>query len=269
MEDLKETIAEGEKTRSKGGCKKPLLWGCLGCGGAAFLLVAAVVGIAVYALSSIFDEKPFPPVDRPPDSAAMASAMAKIQKSMLGDGSDDGSALALAAMLDGKQPAGGAKEEELKLTATEVNALLDSGLAYMHGCEKTGESKDFRVADAVFENGVLSVKASFRPGVDLGFGEWINFEAKLVPEIKDRHLNLTVLKLKIGSMDLPPDSMKETVEENIAEFETSDNGRQLLDTISELTVEKNGVTVKYDPVKLMAIMLKALSELGVDGALAP
>jgi len=279
MDEIKNTIAgdstsepvtgEAHPEKKKSKRKKTLLWGCLGCAGVSLLLIACLIGVLVWVFSSIFSEKPFPLVTRTPDSDALASATAKFQTALTGGGNGD--VEALAAMLNGQQPNASAAtggEKEVTIDTRETNALIDSSLAYLHGQDLSGNDSEMKllgmklqIADAIFENGVFKVKASLK-GADLGFGAWINADAEFIPGIKDRHFVLKMRKLKVGSMDFPPDSFKETVDKELLKFESTDDGKQILDLVSSVEVKEDGVTMKYDPGKLIMFILQKLSVLG-------
>ena len=226
------------------------LWGCLGCGGLLTLVIALCVGLFVWALSSIFDEKPYAPVTRVPDQKALSTAMVKLQ----------GVSQGLTAA-----PSSDNGLSSIQLTTKEANALLSFAVNMSRGKKIDTAAGEVRIADAQLEHGVLSAKISIDTGSSLGFGNWLNIQAKLVPEIKNKHVTLAVKKLVLGSLEVPPGSMKATLDSEIVDFETSQDGQDLLNIMKKLVVGEQGVSITFDPQALMTYLMQALANQNTGG----
>ena len=213
------------------------------------MVIAVCVGLFIWVLSSIFDEKPYKPVTRVPDQKALSKAMGKLQ---------DVQGLDAAASSNNVL-------STIHLTTKEANALLALVVNMSRSKKIDTVAGEVRIADAQLEQGVLSAKISIDTGNSLGFGKWINIQADVVPGIKNKHVTLVVKKLVLGSLEVPPDSMKENVDSEIVAFEASQDGQDLLNIIKKLVVGEQGVSVTFDPQALMTYLMRVFAKQNSGG----
>ena len=209
------------------------------------MVIAVCIGLFIWLLSSVFDGKPYAPVTRVPDQRALSKAMAKLQDVSQGLGAAPSSHNVLSS---------------IHLTTKEANALLAFVVTMSRSNKINTDAGEVRIADAQLEQGMLSAKISIDTGSSLGFGKWINMQANAVPGIKNNHITLDVKKLVVGSLEVPPNSTKTTLDSEIVAFENSQNGQDLLDIIKRLVVGEQGVSITFDPQALMTYMMRTLAK---------
>ena len=242
-EGLDPQVESAPKPKRGKGC----LWGCLGCAGLFALLLAGLIGLFIWGLSSIFDEKPFDPVVRVPDQKALLTALDKLECSS-------------AELVSGTSTS---SLSTIHFNPEETNALLASLVTMSQGKEWSMDTGAVKLADAQFEQGALTAKISINTKEYVGFGGWINIQTKVIPKIKDHHMTLVVKKLVLGSLNCPPSYMESTLDDEISSFENSKSGQDLLNVVQKLEVNDEGVHITFDSQALLQYMMSGIFSQGI------
>ena len=270
---------------------KKILLVCL----ALFLIfIGTIIGLSLYVSSKVFDEKRGELVTRVPDYKELKSATDKIQAVLKLDNKKDGVSnnLAESIGLDSKdlkdidtkhinfgellkkvdlgkamealsQP--GALNGTLEFTKGEVNALLDAMLSANQIQEEVvdggGKKQDVRVYDAFFENGRFTLKFSIDSKMATPFGRYCNVEMVFTPQVIDHHLKLDLYSTKVGSVGVPVSYFKSGIDEELAQYEETQDGQTILSILTSLKVNNEKVKLGYDLQQLSFFVMDKLPQI--------
>lgn len=209
----------------------------------AILLILSF-GIISYLAYRVIDEKPFDIPAKVPDMNASASVYKKLD--LVGT--------LMSAFKKQKKGAAAEKAKTVELNEKEVNAVIVSTLIFAEqAMPGKGPAKELR--DAYFSSGAFTVMVSKKMILNTPFGNYLNFKFTFVPEIKNSHLTVEARGIKIGSVDFPLSYIKDKIDGEVYNIEKSPDGQAILGIVSELKVEKEKMTVVYNPDKLLKFMM--------------
>lgn len=225
------------------------------------IILIIAFGTISYLAYRVIDEKPFDIPAKTPDMDASASVYKKL----------DLVSTLMSAFKSHKKGVAVEKVKTVELNEKEVNAVIISTLVFAQQAmpEKNGV-KELR--DAYFSSGAFTVMLSKKMIFNTPFGNYLNFRFTFVPEIKKSHLTVEARGIRIGSIEFPLSYIKDKIDGEVYNIEKSPDGQAILGIVSELNVEKEKMTVVYNPDKLLKFMMeKGLVNGGgmIGGGTAP
>ena len=257
------------------------------CLGVLFLMTSVVIGIILYILAGIFDSTPSPIASRLPDPASLESAVKKLEATINLDNKDsalnlenlglknlkpedlDSENLDLAKVMQNIDLSKAMQvlsnpdtlTGKITLNGKEINALIDAAFTKEQVSKTDNKNFKNRIYDAWFKDGRFTVKLTIKSNVPTPFGSYYNVEVVFIPQVLNHHLKLELCSAKIGEYPIPAEKLKPFIDQELAQFEQTDNGQQLLDFIKSLKIDKNSAELKYDLRNLSGFLLDKLPEL--------
>ena len=257
------------------------------CFGVLFLITSVVIGIILYILAGIFDSTPPPIASRLPDPASLESAVKKLEATINLNNTNsplnlenlglknlkpedlDSENLDLAKVMQNIDLSKAMQvlsnpdtlTGKITLNRKEINALIDA--VFTEEQTRTTDNKTFknRIYDAWFKDGRFTLKLTVKSETPTPFGSYCNIEVVFIPQVLEHHLKLDLCSAKIGEYNIPTERVKPFINEELAQFEQTDNGQQLLGFIKSLTVSNNSAELEYDLRNLSGFLLDKLPEL--------
>lgn len=225
------------------------------------LLLIVSIGTLCYLAYSVIDEKPIVIPVKMPDMNASASVYKKL----------DLAGTLISAFKGHKKGTAVEKAKTVELNEKEVNAMLISALIF---AEQAMPAKDGvkELRDAYFSDGAFTVMVSKKMNFKTPFGTYLNLRITFVPGIQNNHFTADVRGLRVGSLNIPVSCIKDNIDTELYKAEKSPDMQTLLKIVSELKVEKEKMTIVYNPDKLLKFMMdKGLLNGGmnVGGASLP
>ena len=235
-----------KKIIKKSNGKKILLWIL----GIVFTLILIMLAIAAWVCAALFDQKPLPIVKREVDLSQYNSCIAKfkIQRS-------EGESAEAAYM----------KDKTVDLSQDEVNAILNSLTA---GAREylAVKSPKTSIADIHFKNGALYADVSQEATFATPFGKYMNMKLTMIPRIENQHMYLDVTNLSVGSMVVSGNYVQEFIDNDLKNFEKTENGQTVITMLKRLELDDDSVKVTFNPMQIsMFLMQKALSIFSESG----
>jgi len=226
---------------------KYILFGCLG---GIVLFVVLIVSLVLWGVSAVFDSEPLPEVVKNLDADKMLSVAEKFginQNSV--ESEKDIAVQLLNTLLETKKT--------VTLTKGEANALLD--YAVVEGRKYLKQKLPLiTLSDAYFDKGFLYVSATYKNVFSTPFGRYLNMHITLLPGVENKHIVLNVKNLKVGSMIVSGQSLQKKLDEGLIDFEKTEDGRMFIEVVSKLDVQKESVTISFNPQKMTMMLLKSL-----------
>jgi len=226
---------------------KYLLFGCLGV---MFLTIIIIVLSVLWVFSALFDDKPLEEVAKNPDPDKMVSIAEKfgIDQKESGDQQEMVMQLLNTLMETSKT---------VTLSKEETNALLD--YAVVGGREYLKQKfPSVSLSNAYFDNGCLYVAASYKNTFSTPFGQYLNMKITIIPGVKENHISLSVKNLEVGSITVSGNSLQTKLDEGIADFEKTKDGKMFLEVVSHLDVKQESVTITFNPQKMTMTLLNSM-----------
>lgn len=255
MEKLKKEPTQEQESKEtpkkkKGKTKKILLWSF----GIFLGLMLIVLCITAWIMAALFDPKPLPLVNKVPDREQYQSCLQKFKDGAVKLQSDPNELV---------------KDQTIILSKKEVNAVLDSLTAVARGY-LVMRLPDTTICDVRFEDGALFADVSQKVLVYNPFGQYMNMKLAIIPRVENNHLYLDVKSLQAGSMELSGDWVQGFINKDLKNFEKTDDGQMVVNTIKGLKLEPDKVHITYSPIQVQVLLmqqtLKLFSNDGEGGA---
>ena len=233
-----------EKQEKKNTVKKVLFWAL----GIILAIMLMIIGTAIWMAAAIFDENPMPPVNKVPDMQQYQACLMKFQEAVLKP-QDSTDALT--------------KDQTLEFSKAEINALLDT-LALSARTYLAMRLPDTTICDARFENGVLYADVSQKFLFSNPFGKYINMRLAIIPKVADQQLYLKVKSVTAGSMELSGKWVQHQIDQELRNFEQTEDGQMVIATIKGLRLEPDKVYITYNPMQLQMLLTNQMLRLFSD-----
>jgi uncharacterized protein YpmS len=246
MEKIKQENSdpvEGKKLRGR----KIILW----CISILFALFCALIGVVLWFASSVFDHTPRKIVRTSPDYDSMEQIAAKFGIGNGGDPNKDSASKLMEFLLQDVKIVELSKEEVKTLCSTSVT----SSELYLNN-----RMPELTITDCRFENGYFTVECSFENSFNTPFGKYINIRIIFSPKILKKHIYLKIKSFSVGSITVKGEQVQDLVDQELAKFEQTQNGKDLLTVIKTFFVEKERVTIVLYPKKAALLLGIKLTE---------
>jgi hypothetical protein len=217
---------------------------------ASFLLLfCVIIGVILWAVSAVWDEKPFSEKMVVPqqDELFLISMKTTPFINSLKNANDES-----------------APVETLVFNEKEMNAFFK--LARQSQAQGLGkkelEKNHIAFANGYFKDGVFHISLSFDSQVNTWFGKYINVKIELVPEVSEKEEKLKIISCTVGSLSFPSESIERKINESLVMAEKVDKRYAIARAaIRKIYVKDNKLHIEYSPYFLRTLMKK---ELGMD-----
>ena len=229
---------KSKKSMVKRKSRKILLW----CFSIFFFLFTLLSGFMLWITASLFDHKPFKTVNKNPDYdkiEQIAEKIGIIQKT--NSKQNIISQYATMLMQDVKI---------VELSDEEVNTLFAASLTSSN-IYLDNYMPELTIANCQFKNGTFIVDSSFENSFSTPFGKYLNMHIVFTPQIRNRHLSLKIESVSVGTYKIAGAHIQDLVNEELSKFEESTNGKDVLDLITTLYVEKQRITIVFKPKEVL------------------
>ena len=247
-----ETTNNQEPPKKKSHAKI-IIFGCLGI---ILFFIILLIAITLWGLSIIFDKEPLKNAIKEPDEKQLVSIAKKFGLDENTDNKENVAMQLLNTLME--------TEKTITLNKAETNTLIDysviSGREYLKQ-----KFPSATISNAYFEDGKLYVDASYKNSFSTPFGQYINMKIIFTPDISKKHLSLKINNLKVGSTVISGESLQKEVNKAITDFEKTEDGKMILEVITKLDIQKDSITVIFNPQKLTMMMVNQLQ--GSDGSI--
>lgn len=244
-----------EEAKKKNSIKKILLKIFAIC----LLMFLMVLAIVAWVCSELFDHKPLEEVTRTPDYKHIENITKKFGIDLDKKKKNNIAQQFLTLLMT--------PSKTVELSKEEVNSLLDSVTigARLYLSQKM---PNLTLSDMRFENGVLCADISFDSGYSTPFGKFLNGKIKLIPTISEKHFYLTITNLSLGGISVSGDPLQPTIDRDLKEFEKTEDGKAILNIITDFSVEKEYIKITFKPQELtMFVYQKMGNSSNGDGGM--
>ena len=234
---------------------KLIVFGCLG----SFLFVIIVlISLSLWGISLIFDKKPLNNVLKEPNEEQLVNIAKKFGVDENADSKENITMQLLNTLME--------NEKTITLNKSELNTLIDYSV--MGGREYLKQKfPAATISNAYFKDGKLFVDASYKNSFSTPFGQYINMKITFIPGVSNHHISLRITNLKVGSMLISGSNLQKEIDKAIVDFEKTEDGKMIIDVVKKLDIQKESVTVTFNPQKLMMMLIQQIQGQSSDGSI--
>ena len=209
------------------------------------ILILCLIGIILWVMASLFDHEPLKVVNKPPNYDTLEEISEKFGIARESDSSKDNiSHYATLLMQDVKV---------VELSGDEVNVLCDASLP-LSRIYLEGNIPELTIAGCQFNEGKLIVDCSFESSFSTPFGKYMNMHIVFTPQIWNKHFSLKIHSVSVGSYTIKGGHLQDAVDAEVVKFENSKMGKDVLNLITALCMEKKRVTVIFKPKETLLFL---------------
>ena len=202
------------------------------------ILLLCLLGIVLWGMASLFDHEPLKAVNKPPNYTTLEDISEKFGITQESDSSQGNiSHYATLLMQDVKI---------VELSGDEVNALCDASLPLSRIYLKQN-MPELTISGCRFDAGRFIVDCSFENSFSTPFGKYMNIHIIFTPQIWNNHFSLKIYSVTVGSYTIQGAHIQDAIDSEVVRFEKSKTGKDVLNLITALCIEKKKVTVIFKP----------------------
>ena len=249
------TVTSSQEPPKKKSHTKLIVFGCLG---SVIFIIIVFISLALWGFSMVFDAKPLENVLKQPDEQQLVSISKKFGINEDTDSKENIQMQLLNTLMS--------NEKTITLNKDELNTLIDYSV--MGGREYLKQKfPAATISNAYFQDGKLFVDASYKNSFSTPFGQYINMHITFIPGVSNHHISLRITNLKVGSMLISGSNLQKEVDKAIVDFEKTDDGKMVIEVVKKLDVQKDSVSVTFNPQKLMMMMIQHMQGQSSDGSI--
>jgi len=227
--------------------RKIILW----CLGIVLLILLLLIGVALWFTAALFDNTPRKIIRNEPDYDKLEQIAAKFGIES-GDGINNNTASKWIELL----------LQDIKiveLSKEEMQALCNTSVLSSE-IYLSNTMPELTITNCQFVNGYFTVDCSFESSFSTPFGKYLNIRIIFLPKILKKHLHLKIKSFSVGSIIIKGEQIQELVDEELKQFENTQNGKDLLAVVKTFYVEKEKVTIVFYPKKAALLLGIKLTE---------